>query len=512
MAKQYEMLEFVFSGPELKESYAKIDLAGEFFLNGKLTTVEGFYDGKGIYKIRYLPLEKGTCSYKISGLFSKKGKFQIKAGKDHGPVHAEEMHFIYADHSRYIPVGTTVYALAHQSDEVVNQTLASLKRASFNKVRMCVFPKYYEYNHSEPPFYPFQKKADGSWDISSPNTDFWHRFEEILKKIIKLGIEIDLILFHPYDNWGFSRFSMEDNLAYLDYLLRRLGSWPHIWWSLANEYDLMPSMQHEDWEKIEDFIFAHEPFEHLMGIHQCFQAYDHSKPHITHCSIQSATTGQIPQLIAKYHKPVIFDEMCYEGNIESNWGNISAFEETNRFWQAFASGGYATHGETFNSADNILWWAAGGTLKGQSWKRIAFLRKVMESISGPLTPDLKSSGYISQIFTMSEEDFKKILETVPPEYRTFATRIRKMDPVDFQFLLIKDAVYSSCYKDEAYLTYYSIHCPFQAKMSLPKDKKYSIDVIDVWKMTRKTVLTHVSGDVVVPLLSKEGVAVLAIKE
>ncbi|MCI2069540.1 MAG: DUF4038 domain-containing protein [Bacilli bacterium] len=512
MAKQYEMMEFVFSGTEMKENYAKIDLKGEFLLNGKTTLVEGFYDGKGVYKIRYLPLEKGLCSYKISGLFSKKGQFQVKEGKDHGPVKAEETHFVFSDKTQFIPVGTTVYALAHQSDEVVNQTLSSLKRASFNKVRMCVFPKYYEYNHREPPFYPFQKKVNGTWDLSSPDTDFWHRFEDILKRIIKLGIEIDLILFHPYDNWGFSKFSMPDNFAYLDYLLRRLGSWPHIWWSLANEYDLIPSMQYDDWEKIQDYIFEHEPFEHLMGIHQCFMAYDHSKPHITHCSIQSATTAQIPELLAKYHKPVIYDEMCYEGNIESNWGNISAFEETNRFWQAFASGGYATHGETFNSPDEILWWAAGGTLKGQSWKRIKFLRKVIESIPGPLSPNLQSAGYIGKIATMSDEEFNKMVETVPAEYRTFALRLRKVNPVDLQLMMIKDAVFSSSYKDEAYLTYFSIHCPFQTKMSLPKDKKYTVDVIDVWQMNRKTVLTHVSGDVVVPLLSKEGIAVLAIKE
>lgn len=30
----------------------------------------------------------------------------------------------------------------------------------------------------------------------------------------------------------------EDNLIYLDYLIRRLAAFPNVWWSLANEYDL----------------------------------------------------------------------------------------------------------------------------------------------------------------------------------------------------------------------------------------------------------------------------------
>ncbi|GAI29095.1 unnamed protein product, partial [marine sediment metagenome] len=33
------------------------------------------------------------------------------------------------------------------------QTLATLKDAPFNKMRMCVFPKSYSYNKNEPEFY-----------------------------------------------------------------------------------------------------------------------------------------------------------------------------------------------------------------------------------------------------------------------------------------------------------------------------------------------------------------------
>jgi hypothetical protein len=36
----------------------------------------------------------------------------------------------------------------HQSEELQRQTLETLRTAPFNKIRMCVFPKSYEYNHS----------------------------------------------------------------------------------------------------------------------------------------------------------------------------------------------------------------------------------------------------------------------------------------------------------------------------------------------------------------------------
>ena len=45
--------------------------------------------------------------------------------------------------------------------------------------------------------------ADGCLGCPASFFIFWHRFEDILKRIMNLGIEVDLILFHPYDCWGF---------------------------------------------------------------------------------------------------------------------------------------------------------------------------------------------------------------------------------------------------------------------------------------------------------------------
>lgn len=64
--------------------------------------------------------------------------------------------------------------------------------------------------------------------------------------------------------------------------------------------------------------------------------------------------------IKAYGKPVVFDECCYEGDIEFPWGNISGFEMVKRFWKGYIQGAYVTHGETFFSEDEILWWSKGG--------------------------------------------------------------------------------------------------------------------------------------------------------
>lgn len=57
--------------------------------------------------------------------------------------------FAYADGSLYRPFGTTCYAWAHQGSELERRTLANLAASPFNKLRMCVFPKHYDFNENE---------------------------------------------------------------------------------------------------------------------------------------------------------------------------------------------------------------------------------------------------------------------------------------------------------------------------------------------------------------------------
>ena len=102
----------------------------------------------------------------------------------------------------------------------------------------------------------------------------------------------------------------------------------------------------------------------MLSNHNCFSYFDFSISQVTHCSIQDIFVCEVPELQRKYRKPVIFDECCYEGNISFGWGNISAFEMVNRFWTAVISGGYCTHGETYMSDDDVLWWVKGRRAEG----------------------------------------------------------------------------------------------------------------------------------------------------
>ena len=50
-------------------------------------------------------------------------------------------------------------------------------------------------------------------------------------------------------------------------------------------------------------------------------------------------------------------------------------------------GGYAGHGETYPHPEDLIWWAKGGKLHGEAWKRIGFLRDLLEEdVRNGLTP------------------------------------------------------------------------------------------------------------------------------
>lgn len=513
--RQYETFELVIQG----EKSGAADVSATFSCGDREWVVKGFGDGEGRYVVRFLPEVAGEYTWKISGIKDcETGEYEGRAicepvspsasdKQGHGIVRADGLHFRYADGTWFKPFGTTVYALIHQEDELVETTMETLRNAPFNKVRFCIFPKHYDYNHNDPKYYPFEK-TDGKWDVNKPCYEYWHALERRIAELDAMGIQCDLILFHPYDRWGFSKLGVENNLIYLDYLIRRLAAYPNVWWSMSNEFDLFDNLTIADWNRMTEFVAKEDPYHHLLSNHNCFPYWDFTQECITHCCIQDINVNEVPELQRKYGKPVIFDECRYEGNILYSWGNLSAREMTHRFWTATVYGGYCTHGETYLSEDDILWWSRGGVLKGESPARIAFLRQIVEELPGPLelvtdglgglttemVEDMKANGLYEE---WKDDFFAKNLVHVPTE------RV-------LPFILRHRACFGHCGRD-AYLRYSERECTAIGVMDLPEDARYRVEVIDTWEMTRTVALENACGHVQVDLPGKEGIAMLAIK-
>lgn len=150
---RYKTFELTFSGPEPEGSAEQPDVRAEFICGEEIWKVKGFYDGKGTYKVRFLPQKEGTYIWRVSGIVQGTGKEECRVSTEsHGMVQVEETHFVYQNGTKYLPFGTIVYALMHQSEKLIRQTLDTLRSAPFNKIRLCVFPKHCAYNNNDPEF------------------------------------------------------------------------------------------------------------------------------------------------------------------------------------------------------------------------------------------------------------------------------------------------------------------------------------------------------------------------
>lgn len=475
--EKWDFIEVTCEGKSDKNPFVDYQINGIFYSKNEKKSVDGFYDGDGIYKVRFMPSFEEEYNFKIEGNFSDEkyqGKFKvIKAGhNNHGPVRvANTFHFAYEDGTPYYSIGTTCYVWELQPEELQRKTLETLKNSAFNKIRFCILPKHYDYNLTEPYSYPYEGtpvdssvltkenfmeyngNAKGNdWDFERFNIKHFRHIEECIGKLRDLSIEADLIVMHPYDRWGFSMMTKEQDDLYWRYVLARFAAYRNVWWSLANEYDLMPQKTIEDWERYAKIICEKDPYVHLRSIHNCHSFYDYSRPWITHCSIQRQdvykTAEQVTEWRERYRKPVVLDEICYEGDIQHGWGNISGKELVRRFWEATCRGGYAGHGETFLHPAGILWWSHGGELHGESPERFKFLYKILCE-----TPGL---GLLPINHAWDEV------------CATADTPVNKINPMK-----------------DYYLCYYGFNRPKFRDFYFDDNTPFEVETIDTWEMTVK---------------------------
>lgn len=395
--ERWGVVELAAEGPRDGNPFVDVRFGAVFEHERATRTVPGFYDGDGRYVVRFSPDLVGEWRYRtfatpaLEGLEGRNGVVQVgpPGPGNHGPVGvASTFHFAHADGTAYRPVGTTVYNWLHQPPELYRATLDAVAGAGFNKLRFLVFPQGGGHVEHVPGEFPFERDPDGAWDVSRPRPSFFRAVERGVRDLLERGVQADVILFHPYDKgeYGLDALSAEQDDAYVRYVVARLSAYRNLWWSLANEYDQLERPE-ERWDGVFAGIVGADPHGRLRSIHNWVDLYDHNKPWVTHASIQNgwavAEPGRAVLYRDAYRKPVVLDEIKYEGDIPERWGNLSARELVHRFWLATVSGTYASHGESFLTPEGTLHIVAGGPFRGGSPPRLAFLRRLLEEVDGP---------------------------------------------------------------------------------------------------------------------------------
>jgi hypothetical protein len=453
--EQWDIFEIELKGPADANSF-DVKLSARFTSGQHAVEAKGFYDGNGTYRVRFMPGRLGAWRYETSSdaaLAGKSGEFTcVKPSPgNHGPVGiANTYHFAYADGTPFVPISTTIYGWAHQrSDALQKQTLFTLKHSPFNRVRMAVLPINYG-DDNAPRYMPFEedRNDNDAWIYSRFVPQYFQHIEKRLGQLREMGIEAELILFHNRDGGRteLDRMPAKVDDRYVRYVLARFSAYRNVWWNLANEFDGIRSKRDSDWDRIFQIVEAEDPYHHPRSIHEQNRYYDFHKPWLTYLSVQSELAVEAVGRARVYrtlsNKPVIFDEVKYEGDIPQPWGRLTGEELTRRFWLATIGGTYATHGETFANAPDVRWISRGGELVGLSPKRIAFL--------------------------------KEILATAPP------TGLNPIEQDETTGMAGRPGYY--------YLIYFGNQKPADWTFSLPRGRirpgtQFKVDVLDTWNMT-----------------------------
>jgi hypothetical protein len=469
--EQWGIFEIALNGPTNGNPFMDVKFSAQFTQGTNAVEAAGFYDGDGVYRVRFMPERQGEWHYVTKSssaeLNKKSGEFFVTkpSPENHGPVRvANTYHFAYADGTPYEELGTTCYVWQLQKEALQEETLKTLAASPFNKLRFCVFPKHYTWNTNEPIMYPFVSNdrlaTTTNWDFTQFNPKYFQHLEQRVADLQKLGIEADIILFHPYDegHWGFDRMPAEVDDRYLRYVVARVAAYRNVWWSLANEYDFMKEKKESDFVRFGEIVSTNDPYHHLLSIHNGQKIFNNTLPWITHASIQNGAAvvsiNSAEMYRDVYRKPVVYDEVKYEGNIENRWGQLSAEELVFRFWNATVAGTYCGHGETYKSDDQVLWWSKGGVLKGQSPARLAFLKTVLD--------DAPAEG-IEPIDKWQDCP----IGGQPGKY--YLVYFGKQTPTNWLFQLPK---------------------PPLGKLQSADNLKFTVDVLDTWNMT----VTPVAGE------------------
>jgi hypothetical protein len=412
--------------------------------------VGGFYDGEGVFKVRVMPATEGQWRYETLSnkpeLAGKIGVFTCgkPAADNHGPVMVRNTyHLAYTDGSPYVQIGTTCYGWTQQSAAVQEQTLATLKNSPFNKIRFMSLNKLYKAGD----MVPFAGTPPKDLDYARFNPAYFQNLEKRIGQLRDLGIEADVILFHPYDSsLGLDRMEPQADDRYLRYVVARLAAYRNVWWSMANEFDLMKAKTDADWDRMFQVVAASDPYQHLRSIHNCRRMYNYTHPWVTHASIQNGSAvedfGRAILYREPLEKPIVFDEVKYEGDIEQRWGRLTGEQMVAAFWHGTIDGTYVGHSETLHTPEGLSWLANGGTLLGTSPPRLAFLKRILEAAPGGT-----------------------------------------VDPIDKW-----QDVHTAGTAGEFYLVYFGTETPAEWTFELPKaglkaGMNFHVDILDTWNMT-----------------------------
>lgn len=362
--------------------YVESSLDAEFRSpQGAVMRVPGFWDGGGVFKIRFTPTEEGRWTFETRSpdpsLHGWCGTILAAPARGaHGFVRrdtAYPLHWVHDDETRHFMFGTTYYELisAARAGAYWKEAIDNLPKYGINKVRFRLYIKNCGLSINPAPCaQPWVGEDRDTLDLAH-----WRTTDEVVEYLARAGVIADLM---PFNSKDAAFGTPEQDARLLRYAIARYAAYPNVIWCLTNEYQRTGRTK-EYLNTLGERLRAGDPWIEWNGrlralsIHplggkgngDLFHFGDQRWP--VHVILQTgrATPGDVSLYAAhienrKFGMPVVNDEFGYMG--DSLWRDARGDRgpDTNHYapekhrqsmWAIYMAGGYASSGDKNTYAD-----------------------------------------------------------------------------------------------------------------------------------------------------------------
>jgi hypothetical protein len=286
--QQYHSHDFTFRGPVQGNPF-DVELSAEFRgPNGAALKVPGFYDGDGVWKIRFSPPAVGSWSMRTSSPVSElngKSESGIQCVPNRNPnIHgalridpANPRHFVYEDGTRYFLMGYEADWLwgidMHDPErKVMRRLITQTAGFGFNHMLVNIYAhdtrwspgRQNEWDYGPPAMYAWEGTNEDP-NHSRMNVKFFQLYDGMMEALRDRGVVAHLMLkvYNKMVNWPPPH--SKDEERYFRYVTARYQGFCNVVWDYSkeakNEKDKALT------KKLIDLVRATDGYKRLTTIH-----------------------------------------------------------------------------------------------------------------------------------------------------------------------------------------------------------------------------------------------------
>lgn len=349
-------------------------LHGVFTGPGGRIVVPGFYDGDGVWKVRFSPTALGAWTFSLSSphisLAETAGAVQCVAKSNlnvHGGLLVDAQnphHFRYQDGTPYFMSAYEAdwlwaLGLADPSLTKLKELLTQIKSCGFNQIIMQLYAHDADWckrkdgskdnDYGPPPLYAWEGTNEKP-DHERMNTAYFQNYDRVMQTLLDEGFTAHIFLkvYNKYVNWP-QPYSPADDL-FFTYVTARYQAFPNVIWDYAKEsyYEL-------DKDYLASriaLIKANDGYRRLMTVHDDRRFY--GKPEnaglLDFVTLQQHGDFYTSAILEREYRnwPIFNSEFGYEsgpGGLDDffAWSNNTVEDFIDRAYKVVMAGAYPAY-------------------------------------------------------------------------------------------------------------------------------------------------------------------------